>query len=83
MRGRRPEADPRFTPHVSRFLDAGRERRRWPRIIRRSRTVNVGQAPNMPSDTSLADFEAHVFCSWSQKAQVVNVPAANPSPDYS
>ena len=25
---------------------SGRERRRWSRIIRRSRTVNVGQAPN-------------------------------------
>jgi hypothetical protein len=24
----------------------------------------------MPSDTSPADFEVHVFCSWGQKAQV-------------
>ena len=45
MRGRRPEADPRFTPHVSRFLEAGRARCRWQRIARRSRTVHVGQAP--------------------------------------
>ena len=45
MQGRRPEADPRFTPHVSRFLGAGRARRRWLRIVHRSRTVNVGQAP--------------------------------------
>ena len=71
MRGRRREADSRFTPHgstlrraqgpelsrgtsspsraksrdVSRFLGAGRARRRWSRIVRRSRTVNVGQAP--------------------------------------
>jgi len=37
----------------------------------------------MPSDTSPADFVVYVFCSWGQKAQVVNVPAANPSPDYS
>ncbi len=44
MRGRRPEADPRFTPHVSGFLGAGRERCRWSRIVRRSGTVNVGQA---------------------------------------
>ena len=51
----RPDARPqvqkltlvsRFTPHVSRFLEAGRERRRWLRIGRRSRTVYVGQAPN-------------------------------------
>jgi hypothetical protein len=39
-RGCRPEADPRFTPHVSGFLEAGRARRRWLRIVRRSRTVN-------------------------------------------
>jgi hypothetical protein len=45
MRGRRPEADPRFTFHASRFLEAGRVRRRSSRIVRRSRTVNVGQAP--------------------------------------
>ena len=45
MRGRRPEADPRFTPHVSGFLGAGRERCRWSRIVRRSGTVNVRQAP--------------------------------------
>jgi len=37
----------------------------------------------MPSDTSPAGFETHVFCTWGQKAQVVNVPAANLSPDYS
>jgi len=30
---------------VSRFLGAGRERRRRLRIVRRSRKVNVGQAP--------------------------------------
>ena len=47
MQGRRPKADPRFTFHVSRFLEAGRERRRWLRIIRRNRTVNVGQAPTV------------------------------------
>ncbi len=46
MQGRRPEADPRFTPHVSRFLEAGRARRRWSRVVRRSRKVNVGQAPS-------------------------------------
>ena len=32
-----------------------------------------------PIDTSPADFETHVFCSCGQKAQVVNVPAANPN----
>jgi hypothetical protein len=58
MRDRRPEADPRFTPHgstsspsraksrdVSRFLGAGREQSRCLAIVRRSRKVNVGQAP--------------------------------------
>ena len=38
---------------------------------------------SIPSDTSPADFVDHVFSSWGQNAQVVNVPAANPSPDYS
>ena len=33
----------------------------------------------MPSDTSPADFVVYVFCSWGQKAQVVNIPAANSS----
>jgi len=37
----------RFTPHVSRFLGAGRERHRLLWIVRRSRTVNVGQAPSL------------------------------------
>jgi len=31
----------------------------------------------IPSDTSSADFVDHVFFSCGQKAQVVNVPAAN------
>jgi hypothetical protein len=35
----------RFTPHVSRFLEAGRERRRWSQIVCRSRKVNAGPAP--------------------------------------
>ena len=35
MRGHRPEADPRFTPHVSRFLGAGQEQSRCLGIIRR------------------------------------------------
>ena len=39
MRGRRLEAEPRFTPHVSRFLEAGLERRRWPRIVHHNRTA--------------------------------------------
>ena len=47
MRGRNSEADPRFTPHVSRFLGAGRERHRWSRIVRRGRKVHVGQAPRI------------------------------------
>ena len=33
---------------------------------------------SMRSDTSPADFVDHVFCSWGQKAQVVNDPATNP-----
>jgi hypothetical protein len=33
---------------------------------------------SIPIDTSPADFETQVFCNWGQKAQVVNVPAANP-----
>ena len=37
----------------------------------------------MPSDASSADFVVYVFCNWGQKAQVVNVPAVNPSPGYS
>ena len=45
MRGCRLKADPRFTFHASRFLETGRARRRWSRIVRCSRTVNVGQAP--------------------------------------
>ena len=45
MQGRRPETDHRFTLHDSRFLGAGQERRRWSRIVRRSRRVGVGQAP--------------------------------------
>ena len=53
----------RFTPHgstsspsrakssdISRFLGAGRVRRRWSPIVRRSRTVYVGQAPS-PHDS--------------------------------
>jgi hypothetical protein len=46
---------------------------------RNQRQTTVENMDNMPSDTSTADFEVHVFCSWGQKAQVVNVPAANPS----
>ena len=62
MRGRRPEADPRFTPHgstsspsraksrdVSRFLGAGRERRRCLQIVCRSRMALLGQTPNSSS----------------------------------
>ena len=49
MRGRRPMLNlvSRFTPHISRFLEAGRARRRWSQIFRRSRMVNVGQAPRV------------------------------------
>jgi len=43
------------------------------------RQASAENMASMPSDTSPADFEVHVFCSWGQKAQVVNVPAANPS----
>ena len=45
MRGCSSKGDPRFTFHASRFtvFEAGRERRRWPRIVRRSRKVNFGQ----------------------------------------
>jgi hypothetical protein len=41
MRGRRLEAEPRFTFHASRFtvLEAGLERRRWPRIVHHNRTA--------------------------------------------
>ena len=42
MRGPRPKDDPRFTFHGS---WGGRERCTWSRIVRRSRKVNVGQAP--------------------------------------
>ena len=38
---------------------SGRERRRWSRIVRRSRTVNVGQAPNH-----------HLSCSPEQLTEV-------------
>ena len=41
----------RFTPHVSRFLDAGRELCGWSRIVRRSRKGNVGQAPKTQLDS--------------------------------
>ena len=50
---------------------------------RNQRQTPAENMANMPSDTSPADFVVYVFCSWGQKAQVVNVPAANPSPDYS
>ena len=50
---------------------------------RNQRQTPAEKIASMPSDTSPADFVVYVFCSWGQKAQVVNVPAANPSPDYS
>src|SRR5437773_8715960 len=46
---------------------------------RNQRQTPAENMASMPSDTSPADFEVHVFCSWGQKAQVVNVPAAKPS----
>ena len=50
---------------------------------RNQRQTPAENMANIPSDTSPADFVDHVFCSWGQKAQVVNVPAANPRPHYS
>ena len=46
---------------------------------RNQRHTPVENMASIPSETSPADFVIHVFCSWGQKAQVVNVPAANPS----
>ena len=61
MRGRSSEADPRFTPHVSRFLGAGRARRSWSRIVRRSRMVNVGQAPGLAEVCLLTGRERNLI----------------------
>jgi hypothetical protein len=46
MSGARPEADPRFTFHASRFtvLGSGPTTTKMVQIVRRSRKVNVGQA---------------------------------------
>jgi hypothetical protein len=56
MQGRRLDSGPRFTPHGSRSLETGRERRRWSRIVRRSRMVNVEQAPRQ--DPGLIDMKS-------------------------
>jgi hypothetical protein len=45
---------------------------------RNQRQTPAENMASMPSDTSPADFEVHVFYSWGQKAQVVNVPAQSP-----
>ena len=45
MRGRRPGKNRRCIRWNTSRIFLGRARRRWSRIIRRSRTVNVGQAP--------------------------------------
>ena len=45
MRGRRPGKTKAYSlEYVEDF--SGRERRRWSRIVRRSRKVNIGQAPS-------------------------------------
>src|SRR4029078_10828506 len=46
---------------------------------RNQRQTPVENMASIPSETSPAHFVAQVFCSCGQKAQVVNVPAANPS----
>ena len=45
MRGRRPGKNRRCIRWNTLRIFSGRERHRWSRIIRRSRKVNVGQAP--------------------------------------
>lgn len=46
---------------------------------RSQRETPAQKMTSMPIETSPADLDVQVFCSWGQKAQVVNVPAANPN----
>ena len=52
MQGHRPEKNRRCIRWNTLRTFPGRERRRWLQIIRRSRKVNVGQAPSQEDGTT-------------------------------
>jgi hypothetical protein len=86
MRGRRLTLVSRFTPHVSRFLGAGRARRRWSQIVRRSRKVNIGQAPsNKPPANRLrcGDIKATIWQNVSEKGPFFSTTFSRPFMDQS
>ena len=72
----RPDARPQARKNRRRIrwntlrIFSGRERRRWSRIVRRSRTVNVGQAPrnNKPANTlRCGNIKATIWQNVSEK----------------
>ena len=71
----------RFTPHVSRFLGAGRARRRWSQIVRRSRKVNIGQAPsnNKPANRlRCGSIKATIWENTSEKGPFFSTTFSRP-----
>ena len=87
----RPDARPQARKNRRRIrwntlrIFSGRERRRWSQIVRRSRTVNIGQTPrnNKPANTlRCGNIKATIWENTSEKGLFFSTTFSRPFKDY-